>query len=45
MIELTMKVKGKEKLNYPQKGWQILSAMFSMVFHYNTLGLGATFSC
>ena len=28
-----MKVKDKEKLNNPMKGWQILSAISSMVFH------------
>ena len=28
-----MKVKNKEKLNNPLKGWQILSAISSMVFH------------
>ena len=28
-----MKVKDKEKLNNPLKGWQILSAISSMVFH------------
>ena len=30
---LRMKVKYKEKLNYPLKGWQILSAISSMYFH------------
>ena len=28
-----MKVKDEEKLNNPLKGWQILSAISSMVFH------------
>ena len=28
-----MKVKDKEKFNNPLKGWQILSAISSMVFH------------
>ena len=28
-----MKVKDKEKLNDPLEGWQILSAISSMVFH------------
>ena len=28
-----MKVKDKEKFNYPLRGWQILSAISSMVFH------------
>ena len=28
-----MKVKDKEKLNNPLKGWRILSAISSMVFH------------
>ena len=28
-----MKVKDKEKLNIPLKGWQVLSAIFSMIFH------------
>ena len=28
-----MKVKDKEKLNNPLKGWQILSSISSMVFH------------
>ena len=30
---LRMKLKDKEKLNNPLKGWQILSAISSMVFH------------
>ena len=28
-----MKVKGKDKLNNPLKGWQIVSAISLMVFH------------
>ena len=28
-----LKVKDKEKLNNPTKGWQILSTISSMVFH------------
>jgi hypothetical protein len=28
-----MKLKDKEKLNNPLEGWQILSAISSMVFH------------
>ena len=28
-----MEVKDKEKLNIPLKGWKILSAISSMVFH------------
>ena len=28
-----MKLKDKEKLNNPLKGWQILSSISSMVFH------------
>jgi hypothetical protein len=30
---LRMKLKDKEKLNNPLKGWQILSAISSMVFY------------
>ena len=33
-----MKVKDKEKLNNPLKGWRILSAISSMVFSHSALG-------
>ena len=43
-----MKVKDKEKLNNPLKGWRILSAISSMVFHtvqwlYHYKGLATYF--
>ena len=41
-----MKVKDKEKFNNPLKGWRILSAISSMVFHtvqwYNTIPCQST---